>query len=256
MLRILFTAALCVSFLAAQSAMPSRVTGEILNAPNDLVVELISTGNHLSTARAFVQPDGRFSLGPVTSGNYELRVSTYKGELLHTEYVEAQTSGNSIQIRLHEEKKTERPVSGLVSLKELTKERRAAMKLMMAATVFREKSQAEKAVQKYEEAIERDPTFALPHHDLAVQFLGMKRPSDARNHLLKAIELDPKLEMAYTNLSIADLALGDPLGAEVSANTALSLNAKDTKASYLKSVSLYLQGRGLRPQPYTKMPTK
>lgn len=241
---------LAASIMMGQGLMPAVLTGEIQNAPDDYVVELLSGNSHQVKLRTYGRADGRFSLGPTEPGNYELRVSTDRGEMLYSEQIQLQPGQPMTQIRLREQAAPARPVSGVVSARELTQERRKALRLVMDATGLRQRSKIDAAIRKYEQAIRTDPTYAVPHHDLAVQYINMKRPWDARRHLLRAIELDPNLRTAYVNLSVADLALGDPLGAELSAQHALSLNRDDPKASYLKSVSLYMQRRGPKPAPY------
>ena len=237
---------LLAAALAAQTTVPCSLTGEIENAPNQFMVELVNRFGHGPPTRAFGH-SGRFNVAPLDSGSYELRILDRDGGLLKTEYIEVGPSMPPAIIRLPEVKPPARPVSGVVHLAELTKERRASVDLLIAAARLRKKSDVEGAILKTRQAIERDPAFAAPHLEMANRYIGLNSPGDARRELLRAIELDPKYVDAYTNLAIVDLTLGDPIGAEQAALHAAALSPGSERATYLLALSLWFQNRGPRP---------
>src|SRR2546428_13880996 len=64
--------------------------------------------------RADVGSGGGFEFSDVPSGQYELRVTTLDGNMIHREYVALNSMTNHISVRLPEQK-VERPASGTVS---------------------------------------------------------------------------------------------------------------------------------------------
>jgi len=249
MQNLLLFCAASVCLLSAQG-IGINLQGEVENAPPRFVIDVLHADSHIPAGRAFGGHDGRFTIGPLEPGRYEVRVNTDHGDTLRTEYVDVHQTMTPLSIRLRLSDPGARPVSGLVSVKELSKERRSAIKLMKDALVRRRRSDAAGALERYEQAAQMDPSFALAHHELAVHYMGSQRPSDARREFLIAIELDPKLQTAYTNLSIADLTLGDPIAAEQAAERALEMNGDDPKARYVHDLSRWLQRKGCRPKSY------
>src|SRR5258708_530117 len=81
-----------------------------------LVVVLSSTGE--LDHRADVRSGGAFEFWDVPSGHYELTVTTLYGDVIHREYVAANSMLNHISVRLPETK-VERPGSGTVSAAKL-----------------------------------------------------------------------------------------------------------------------------------------
>ncbi len=246
MYRTIFFLTLSVC-LHGQSPFPFTLTGEVENAPNHFTVELVNASHQTSFGRSYGSTNGHFTIASVEPGHYEVHVLDESGRILRIEYTDLSPSAGPLMIRLPVEKAPERPVSGVISAKELTKERRAASRLLDAAMNLRHKADIRGAMEKCMAAIERDPTYALAHLELANRYMDLKQPWDARNELLKAVALEPKFGPAYTNLAIVDLKLGNVAGAEQAAVGALALNRDDPRANYLKKVTLWLQHKGPKP---------
>jgi len=243
-----------VSLLSAQFGPPLIIQGEVENQDADtLVVEAISTSGHRSISQALTRRDGRFSLGPLEPGSYEIRVKTEMDQLPRSDWVEVHSAMPPLSIRLPAANRPQRPVSGLVSFRDLTKERRTAARLLIEARDLPRRSKLEDAFRKIEKSVRQDPSFAAAHHELAIQLLILKRPWDARNELLLTINLDPKFQAAYTNLAVADLEMGNSIGAEQAAARSLEIKPGDPRAQYLRDLSRWLQQRGPKPAPYTNI---
>lgn len=60
----------------------------------------------------------------------------------------------------------------------------------------------EAAVEKFQQAIAADASFALPHFALAVTYGKLNRHEDAVKHGQKAVELDPNDPFSYTAMSV------------------------------------------------------
>jgi adenylate cyclase len=109
-----------------------------------------------------------------------------------------------------------------------------------------------KAIKKFEEAIAIDPGFALPHCLLSFCYSfmgssGLMQPAEAfakaKDHTLKAIELDPN--HAESHLSLATIKFyhnWDFDGAETSLNKALSLSLNSSLINQVHGWLLIAKG--------------
>jgi hypothetical protein len=238
-----------VSVLAAQGGAPVTMSGDVANVPEPLIIEAVNNSTHMPVARVFVERDGHFALGPLEPGSYELRVRTEaSGHVLRSEFLEVHGGAPPVSIHLPRVER-QRPISGVVSYRQLTKERSAALKLLAEA-------RRDHDVEKVRRAIGKDPAFAAAHHELAIHFLALNRPWDARNALLKTIELEPSFYPAFVNLAVANLVGGNAIGAGQAALRALELQPGDGQARYLLEVALWLQGRGPKPSAHANSSTK
>ena len=67
---------------------------------------------------------------------------------------------------------------------------------------LKEEGKLQEAIQKYQEALEVDPSFALAHFALAVVFGRVGDHERAVQHGEKAVELDPDDPFSYTAMSV------------------------------------------------------
>ena len=67
---------------------------------------------------------------------------------------------------------------------------------------LKEEGKLEEAIAKYQEAIDADESFALPHFALAVVYGKIGDHENAVKHGERACELDPDDPFSYTALSV------------------------------------------------------
>lgn len=115
------------------------------------------------------------------------------------------------------------------------------------------------ATEFYRQAIERDPTFALPHAGLADAYnafvsVGYGDPREflprARAAASRALELDPSLAEAHTSLATAKYWSWDWKGAEASFKRAIELNPGYARAHYY--YAFYVEGMGRHEEAITE----
>jgi tetratricopeptide (TPR) repeat protein len=82
----------------------------------------------------------------------------------------------------------------------------------------------EKAIEDYNKAIELDPKFAIAYTNRGVAYDKLKEHEKAIEDFNKAIELDPKNVAMYLNLSEAIIIMGDYKSASKNIAKALYLS--------------------------------
>lgn len=244
--RLSFLLSLC-AIVCAQPKQMVSFSGEVESAPPHFTVELVDLQNHMASARAYGRADGNFRFDSVDSGHYELRVVSDHGQVLRSEFIDVMPSTTHLTVRLTSLPAPDRPVSGVVSVQELSKTRQQSIRFLQSAARFRGRGDLNRALEKDRQAVNCDPNFAGARLELANRYLELSRPWDARNELLEAIRLDPKLVVAYVNLAAADLLRGDAAGAEQAAGGALARDPENKRARYLSALAKWVQGRGPRP---------
>jgi eukaryotic-like serine/threonine-protein kinase len=111
-----------------------------------------------------------------------------------------------------------------------------------------------KAIDYFQQAIEKDPSFALAYSGLADSYFSLARNSaalspkeagaKARQSAEKSVELDPSLAEAHASLALVHLIFGwDFAGADRELQRALELNPAYTYARTWRSDVLYDTGR-------------
>src|SRR5437867_9949376 len=90
------------------------VNGEVetAGAPGDSLVVVLTSGFE-TERRADVRSGGDFQFGDVPYGDYELKVTTLYGQVIHREYVSVNSMTNHISVGFSAEK-VDRPGSGTV----------------------------------------------------------------------------------------------------------------------------------------------
>lgn len=222
--------------------MHEPLSGFVRPAVEGLEVEVSAIGGRGNTGHSYTSSDGRFDFGYLEPGQYQIKVMTPSGSLLRVELVNLSSGTPPVEVHIPQAK-IQRPVSGLVSVKALTKDRGMAMKLIQQATALNAKGQVAASIERLQRAAERDPQFALTHHELAARYCQEKRLFEARNELLKAIEIDPRMIVAYTNLGLVDIGLGNVEGALAVAERAVELDRANVKARAIVQFALRWLGR-------------
>ena len=183
---------------------------------------------------------------------YELRVVRRSGRSTpHTNHGRDRQCRRRFRFGLRETKKRwSVPVSGVVSYKALTKQRKLATKFLMAATDFRRKAKAKEAVEKYEAGDRRRSrrlrcrtmTWRCTTSTCASRGTHVStcwRPSSSiPNSRWRTRTCRSPISTSATRL-----------GAEISAEHALELNHDNEKAAYLlqlRAVTCRARRRGRR----------
>jgi len=109
-------------------------------------------------------------------------------------------------------------------------------------TRFQRSGQYLKAISNYKKAIELDPKLALAYNDLGGVYYILKQHSKAISHYNKAIELDPKFSFAYNNRGAAYGDLGEHDKGISDYTKALEINPKSTQAYYNMGDAYYAKG--------------
>ena len=206
------------------NGLPTAINGELQSeAPMrflDFRVELADSNHSEETHRADVQLDGTFHLRDIPSGQYMLRVTTLRGELVHQEFVAVGPQASPLTVRLPGSAK-QPSAPGTVSMTRLRHPpARKAYQAMVSAQRFADSGQTEKAVEELEKAIRISPEYAEAYNNLAVQHIRMGRFEEAAAELARAL----------TNLAYAQYRLNRFPEAIASAHTALSLNSGSPQA--------------------------
>ncbi len=110
-----------------------------------------------------------------------------------------------------------------------------------------------KSLEYFQQAIEKDPNFALAHAGMAGSYnalggFNVRPPREvypkARLAVLTALNLDPLLAQAHTELAMVNLTYDwDWSGAEREFKRALEINPSDSDAHYYYSLYLTLMGQ-------------
>ena len=191
--------------------------------------------------RADVSYDGRFELRSVPEGQYNLVVRTGLGAQLYRDVVSIHSFEVRLSIKLPSSRK-ERPISGLVSLKQLEhKPPKAARKAFEKAAKLFEKKDIAGSLAALEKAVEIDPEFVPALNNLGARYVLTGRFEEAISTFQKALEIDPDAPMVHTNLAQAFIHKGKITEAEKEARKAIDLDREDPRPAYLLGLSLVMQ---------------
>ena len=219
------------------------LTGEIQsNGPThlgSLYVELYDSRNHLVVERASVSSDGRFRLYQGNAGSsYTIRVVTAPGEDPLLEESRPMGPGNSMVLRLPEEK-TNKPGSGIVSLQELQHPvPKRAIRAALDAERYSQAHDTAKAIAMLEQAVKIAPCYRDGHSNLGVQYARAGRFAEALAQFHFALDIGPPNALIYSNLSLALLTLKQFRDGEEFARKALALEPENAKAQKLLRYAL------------------
>jgi Flp pilus assembly protein TadD len=131
------------------------------------------------------------------------------------------------------------PGEGVISAARLRhKVPKQAEKALKRAVKLSDSGKRLEATHEFELAIAYDPDYADAHNNLGVHYILLNRPADARRELLRAIESDPTLGIAFFNLGWMDLQSGDLTAAEQHAQRAVALSDRNSQAQQLLELVL------------------
>jgi tetratricopeptide (TPR) repeat protein len=123
------------------------------------------------------------------------------------------------------EPSTNKPISGIVSLRDLQHPvPKKAIKEAHDAEEFARDGNFPKAIAKLEKAIQIHPAYRDAHLNLGVQYARVGRTADARGEFQKALDIGPPAAPIYVDLALTSLALLQYQEAETFAQKALDLD--------------------------------
>lgn len=170
--------------------------------------EIYDAAKGVSVATVGVDRRGNFqaSVGP---GDYQVRILDGGGTVVGIAAPPPGQFGGPIVVNVRGYN-VQRPVSGTVSVRDLArfKNRKLVQELVASNEAAAKRDYAESA-KRLERVVAIDDTYAQAYVNLGVRYMQTGRVRAARGVLLRAIELEPTLVMAYTNLALADLNLFD-----------------------------------------------
>jgi tetratricopeptide (TPR) repeat protein len=223
-----------------------RVAGGGYSSYDNLAIEITSLRDRTLREHVDVASDGSFGFRAIPQGDYELRVtSIYGTELVST--IESIGPGSPpAEIRL-QEPKLEKPVSGIVSVKELIHPpSKQVRKLLDSGHKLFEAEHYDDAVARFREAAKDDPECPEAHADLGMALTKTGDWVDATQEYRAAVVLDPTNSVLHSNLSAA-LAVQKRYGeAQNEAFAALKLDSRNARAHYVMGAIL-LQTQGSLP---------
>jgi len=191
--------------------------------------------------RAYPSFDGRFEIRGVPEGQYTIQVKTPLGEPVYRDVVTIHSFDTRLSIKLPPTSK-ERPVSGLVSVKQLQhKPPKAARMAFDRGVKMFEKGDLARSLASLEEAVAIDPEYVQALNNLGSRYIMLGRLDEAISCLQRASTLDPNAAFIPANLAHAFLIKHQPAAAEPWARRAVALDGNDARNPYLLGVSLVLQ---------------
>jgi tetratricopeptide (TPR) repeat protein len=210
-----------------------RVEGDSPFFGSELVVELQNQNRTSIGLQSSVSNDGWFEFRDVPPGVYDLTLTNNQGAMLNQQVVDLHSYATQLSINLPKEK-SERPVSGLVSMKELMHPvPPKALRAFVEAEREANSGHPLEAVRKLQRALEVYPNYSDARCNLGVQFIRMQRYPEALEQFQKAVVAGPPSAMLYGNLAYSLAALGRAAEAEQAARHAISLDESYLRGHYL-----------------------
>ena len=111
-----------------------------------------------------------------------------------------------------------------VSYDTLPRVRPTAMSKNNQGYIVFNRSQYDKAIELFQDAIKSDSKAAIAHYNLGCTYLVMAEYTKARNYLGEAVTLDPNFKEDHYNLALVYLGWGFFPEAEKAAQTALDID--------------------------------
>lgn len=227
---IFFSASLYAQF----SSSNLSITGELRSHGNavmsDFLVEVYDVRSNTVVERAPVS-HGQFELDHVPAGGFSVRLLAAPGEPPIVEQYYQFAPGGAPLILDLPERAGSKPISGVVSLREL--EHPIPKKALKEAYEGQQLSLANdvpKAIAKLENAIRIAPSYRDAHVNLGVQYARVGRIADALCEFQKALDIGPPAAPIYADLALTSAKLKQFREAEAFARKALELEPENSTA--------------------------
>jgi tetratricopeptide (TPR) repeat protein len=169
---------------------------------------MIKDGERSFDDRTHVDPTGSFEFRNVAVDSYRFRVVNIQNEVIAEHWISLSPGGETITLSLPD-RHGARPASGVVSAKALAvKPPKAARKEFAKAEKAAQANDFALAAQHLENAVRISPDYYQARSNLAVQYLRLRRITEAMEHLEKALEITGGDGAVLTNLAYAHLMQG------------------------------------------------
>jgi tetratricopeptide (TPR) repeat protein len=245
---------LCVVLLASLNVGSLEASERILELKGSIVQESAALPeghtiafrnltNGRSPGEVQVMSDGSFELSDLDTGEYEVKISTLSGDLVHQEFINIGENVGPLLVRLPLREVTPQG-GGTVSVRHLlhrpsskaVREYRAALKSCRSGRVG-------KCQEHLERAIEIDADYMEAHNNLGVRYMAQDQYDKAVVEFQRTVELDPSSTRGQLNLSLALSLLKRYSEAEEAARRALQLEPRSIPARYALGQILAVQDK-------------
>jgi tetratricopeptide (TPR) repeat protein len=207
-----------------------------------LTVELVAVGTGVSTSAA-VDASGWFDLQGLAPGQYQLRLASAGGQVVHEEEVYIAGGNQYLSIRAAGSQSLGKPDEPTVSIHQLQHRiPTRAQKEFDKGRAALDKGDQPTALGHFLKATEMDPEFADAFNCAGVVFLTGGELEHAAHQFQKAIDLVPDHRSALANMSVALSRLEQPHEAAAIARRALKLDPGLVKVRYVLGLSLIKDG--------------
>jgi tetratricopeptide (TPR) repeat protein len=235
---------LAVSWAAGTASLRGQIWRDDAGSTSGFVVQL-STFDRTRPEVAEVMPSGQFQFDSVRVGDYQLRVSDSRGNIVYQGFASIDNGNSFLTIRIPEQSR-ERPVEGTVSVQELQRKIPSkAKKELEKSRKSAQKNDITGAIDHLKKALQIDPDFMEAHNNLGVLYMNANRPEDALAEFRAALKLDPGSAFANSNVAAVLITLKRYPEAEQAARQSLKLDPTRDKAHFALGLSLEAQGRKL-----------
>jgi len=193
-------------------------------------VELVVNGRPVD--RSPVMHDGAFEFRSAPTGEYDLRVTNFYGDIIRRQFISVHDHTYSLVVELPQLASGIRP-AGAISVRRLQQHvpSKARNELVRAQNDF-DKGEMESSIKHLQKAIDTFPEYMEAHNNLGVRYMRLGDFDRAIAAFQKAAELDPDAVLANTNLALAFISLRRYDEAEARARRALATDPSYVQARY------------------------
>lgn len=196
-----------------------------------LTIELIEMGAAGPPHRTQLNIDGSFDFRGVPLGSYNLQVTGPHGNVIYQTFVAINGVSESLVVRIPEMRK-DRPISGVVSAKQLQVPKKA-LKYFAEAQKYSEEGRPQDAITALEKAIGVYPEYGDAYANLGTQYVRLNRPHDALAQFEKAIKYGPESAILLTNYAVGLVIDKRMDEARKAAERAVLLDSNYLRAHYI-----------------------
>jgi Flp pilus assembly protein TadD len=233
-------------------SIQGRIDGETLVPGESFSVQVDGMSGGGMAETAFVNPGGDFSVDAPREGAKLLRVLNSRGDVVHQEALTSGSCHNSILVRIPKRKR-ERPVSGVVSVSELSRKiDRDAVKQFEKGEEALRKQEFAKAESHIRRALEIDPSFAKAYTALGICYAAREDREKAVAEYQKALSIQDDYLPARINLAAELWNLKRYEEAEENARMVLKIDPTIDKARVVVGFSLSAQRKDDEALTYLK----
>jgi tetratricopeptide (TPR) repeat protein len=231
-LLVLFSAVIAT---AQQSYnISGELTAEDSTGFDQFTVEVVTVGSHSAVARAFVTSSGRFEIRSLAPGTYRLEVKDGAGDIVMQDSLVPSQLTSNIRLTVPSRLPKSTPIAGVISAASLNhKTPRKALNQMAIAQTYKNSGDHPKAIEHLLLAVEIDPKSAEAHTNLGAEYGRIGNYLAAREQFTTIIQLGLRGSPQYCNLAVAELGLNETETAESSLRTALAVDSRYPQANYL-----------------------